>query len=188
MKLPHIISISGFPGSGKSEVQRILKDVYGVQPIDDGDPLRKFAIQRFGMSHDDVYTQEGKKRSTDILGKSWVNRKALGELGNVLEATFGAHIMPFMATRNLDPALSYSFGSVRRDQGKFYKNMGGVAFGVERPGTPPSPHEFDQFDRSVIDCWVINDGTLEDLAQSVALILEMLQDPNALSSNIRLVA
>src|SRR5262249_32968518 len=134
MKLPHLIALSGHPKSGKSLVQDYLRDEYGVVPVDDGRPMRQFAIQFLGLSEADCYTQEGKARISKILGRDWQNRKILGELGKRLEAMFGPHIMPFMATRGLDEKQCYSFGSVRRDQGAFYKAMGGIVIGIDRPG------------------------------------------------------
>lgn len=167
MIFPRLIAICGYPGAGKSEVQRILEERYGVQPVDDGAPLREIAVKYFGLSWDDVRTQEGKRRSTGILNKNWVNRKLLGELGNSLEALLGAHIMPFMATRRLAANHSYSFGSVRRDQGRFYKEMDGIVVGVRRPGVGPSGNEFDQFDESLVDYWIENDGDLQKLSDHV---------------------
>ena len=43
--MSQLIALCGIPGSGKSEVQRILHQRYNVQPIDDGWPMRDFAIR-----------------------------------------------------------------------------------------------------------------------------------------------
>lgn len=175
---PHIVAICGNPTSGKSEVQKILKDLYGYEPVDDGLPMRRFAIQHLGITPRDVYSQEGKKRFTEILGKNWQHRDILGTLGNHLEAMFGPHIMPFMATRDLNPDQLYSFGSVRRDQGAFYKNLGGVVIGIERTAAPASPYEFDQFDHSLVDHWIMNNGSLMDLKHEVIHAVSRLSNPH----------
>lgn len=177
MKIPHLIAICGYPGSGKSEIQTILTEI-GVHCVDDGYPMRKFAITHLGLSHDDVYTQEGKSRFTEIDGAIWQNRKILGEFGNRLEEMFGPYIMPFMATRRLSETISYSFGSVRRDQGKFYQKLGGVVLGVRRPGVGPSGNEFDEFDASIVDYWIDNDGSIEDLRFKLELFLQWVQFSN----------
>lgn len=171
MILPHIIAICGNPTSGKSEVQRILA-TKGVYPIDDGEPLRRFAVDSLGLLPADVRTQEGKLRATAILDRDWEHRKLLGEFGKKLEELFGPDIMPFMATRKLDPNVSYSFGCVRRKQGWFYKRLGGVVLGIERPGVKPSGNDFDEFDKTAVDHWIPNTGSLQDLHESVIHTLQ----------------
>lgn len=167
MKLPHIIAICGHPGSGKSEVQKFLREEYGVVPVDDAEPLRQFAIDNLGMTFEDVTTQDGKGRITRILDTDWVNRTALGMLGAALEELFGNDIMPWMATRDLDPAKSYSFGSVRMRQGHFYRRKGGMVLEVIRPGVQPSPKHFDQYDERAVTHVVLNSGSIGRLHDNI---------------------
>jgi hypothetical protein len=154
--LPRFIAICGYPKSGKSTVQEILSQNYGVQPVDDGGPLREIAMMYLGLTPHQVFTQEGKNERVFILNNPWTVREILGELGNRFEGMFGKHIMPYMATRQLEDG-PYSFGSVRRDQGLFYKQHGGVVLGVRNPDAKPSGFEFDEFDASVVDYWITND-------------------------------
>lgn len=156
MRLPHLIALCGKPGSGKSEVQKILWEKHKVVPVDDGHVLRAFAMN-LGLSRDDVYTQDGKKRHTEILGKTWRNRDILGTVGDKLEEMFGKHIMPYIGTRNLDASTSYSFGSVRRDQGRFYQSLGGIVIEVVNSYAKPSDFEFDAYDKSIVDHSIMND-------------------------------
>jgi hypothetical protein len=172
--VPHLIALCGFPKSGKSEVQRILSERFGVHPVDDGYCLRQFAQQHLGLSHDDVYTQEGKARRTEVLGHKWQNRDILGTLGAQLEAMFGEHIMPWIACRGLDRSQSYSFGSVRKTQGGFFKQKGGVVIAVRRPGVAASPFAFDAFDESLVDIWIDNDGDLAALEDKVVTAIDSL--------------
>lgn len=155
---PRFIALCGNPTSGKSTAQEILSKDLNYLPIDDGHVLREFAVNKLGLSWDDVQTIDGKLRETEILGKTWQNRKLLGELGNVLEGMFGEHIMPFIATRNLYPNAFYSFGSVRKTQGQFFRANGGVVIEIVNPLAPPSGNAFDEYDRSCISATVINDG------------------------------
>lgn len=175
MKIPHLIALCGHPGSGKTEVQNILHEAYGVQQVDDGAPVRDFAMRHLGLHWNDVHTQEGKMRSTMVSGGEWQNRQILGELANRLEEMFGSDIMPYMATRKLNEYGCYSFGSVRREQGWYYKAQGGVVLGVRRPGVLPSGNEFDLFDEEAIDFWIENDGDLENLKLQIEVILHRCQ-------------
>ena len=158
--IPRFVALCGNPKSGKSLVQEILLNNYGVQPIDDGGPLREFAVNNLGLTWDQVRTQEGKLEMVEILGKSWQVRKILGELGNVLEAMFGKHIMGYMAVARCSGTIgSFSFGSVRRDQGKYYKAAGdAVVIGIRNPLALPTGNEFDTFDESTVDVWIENDA------------------------------
>jgi len=172
MNLPHIIALCGNPGAGKSQFQSILMERYGVVAVNDGEPLRDFAVRWMKLQPEDVYTQEGKARHTHILDKTWQNRKILGDLGKALESTFGADIMPFMATRALETTRSYCFDGVRRGQGHFYRALGGVVIEVKRSSAGPSPYDFDQFDQTAVDLRVWNDGSISDLEKAIERALQ----------------
>jgi len=182
MRLPRYIGICGNPGSGKSEVQRILRDRYSVQPVDDGYALRDFCQIHLGMSYDDVHTQSGKAGWTIINGRRWNNRKVLGEFGLALEATFGVDIIHWMAARRLPAGGCYSFGSVRRNA-EAIKAEGGILLAVRNPFTQVRENEFDGFRIDLIDVWIDNDvqdsglGTeagLGDLEAKVVAAIESL--------------
>lgn len=158
--LPNWIGLCGNPKAGKTEIQKILFSEWGYLPADDGIALREIAKSWLGLSHHQCYTQEGKAEYVEILGRKWQCREVLGELGNRLEAMFGDHIMPYMTTLKLDPNQRYSFGSVRKNQGAFYKARGGMIIGIHNPVAPPSPYAFDRFDQSAVDLWINNDPAL----------------------------
>lgn len=178
---PRLICLVGNPQAGKTLVQEILQRDYGVIPVDDGHPLRDFAMRHFGLSQDDCYTQAGKKRTTEICGVEWENRKILGELGAALEKTFGDFIMPWMATRALCGNQTYSFGSVRRDQPLFYDDKGAVIIEIQNPSARPTGNEWDEYNDSCVD-YVIENAALHrgmshkdalaDLTSKVRLICE----------------
>jgi hypothetical protein len=174
-KLPRHFALCGNPKSGKSLVQEILWKKFGIRPIDDGEPLREFGITHLGLTTEQVYTQAGKLENATINGNTWPVRKILGELGNAFEGMFGKNIMPWMAVNKLRNDLgSFSYGSVRRDQGAFYKQRGGVVIEIINPLAGPSTYEFDQYDRGIVDYRINNDALARGMTQTEALAdLEM---------------
>jgi hypothetical protein len=155
---PRLIALCGHPKAGKSLVQEILYKDFGHQPVDDGAILRRFGMNECGLTTNQVHTQLGKLETVEIAGKVWVVRELLGVYGNKIEEMFGKWGIPWFATRDLDPAKNYSFGSVRRDQGAFYKQLGGLVVGINNPTAGPSQYEFDRFDESLVDVWIQNDA------------------------------
>lgn len=157
--LPLYIALCGNPKAGKSLVQEILQQIYAITPVDDGAPLREFAVTNLGLNWEQVTRQAGKLEFVEILGRTWQVREILGELGNALEAKFGKDILPFIALKRCERLEGpFSFGSVRRDQGKVYKAKGGIVIEIENPDALPSTYEFDQFDRSIVDYTIHNDA------------------------------
>lgn len=175
--LPRYIALCGRPKSGKSKVQEYLNEIFGVQPIDDGKVLREACKILYGLNDNDVYTQEGKHGFVDICGKSFQVRDLLGELGNMMEDTYGEFFMPEAAVREANKYgyPTFSFGSVRKTQGHFYKQQGGIVIEVIRPGVPESPYDFDKYDQNIIDHQIHNDGSLEDLRNNVAVLFHNIQ-------------
>lgn len=156
---PQFIALCGYPNSGKSTVQQILSEQYGVQPVDDGAFLRQAAMDWFKLTHSDTHTQEGKAKYTDICGKAWQNRDVLGTLGNILESTFGDQVVPLITLNGLEvrEGTIYSFGSVRKNQGLTYKAAGGIIVEIVRPGFE-ARYDFDEYDRSLVDFTINNDN------------------------------
>lgn len=169
-----MIALCGVPGSGKSEVQRILHEQFGIKPIDDGEFARLNCMDLFGMTVDDVYTQEGKLRTTEILGRQWQNRNVLGEYIAALESTFGEHLSPQWAVRKArqikmsNPETpGFSFGSVRRSQGHYYRNLGAAVVEIVRPGTQKTGNSWDEFDQSAVTHTLLNDTDIDGLKRAV---------------------
>lgn len=155
-KLPRLIALCGNPGSGKSTVQKILCEEFSYLPVDDGYCLRDFAMRHCGLTHDQVYTQAGKLETVEIAGKKWIVRDFLGQLGNRVEDLMGPMGIPFMAVTSKNPDHYLSFGSVRRDQGAYYKSLGGIVIEIANPDAGPSAYEFDRYDASLVDYVIAN--------------------------------
>jgi len=172
-----LIAICGHPGVGKSTLQTILAQDYGIVPVDDGAIIREHVMQILDLDYETVSTQEGKARKVRFCGRDWVVREALGEYGNLIEAMFGEHAIPRIAVRRVlrehaehSKNIGYSFGSVRRNQGQVYQDTpGGAVVEITRPGVAESPYEFDRYDTSLVRFRIHNDiEGVEALRQKVA--------------------
>nr|WP_093294942.1 hypothetical protein [Sphingomonas sp. NFR04]SFJ51415.1 hypothetical protein SAMN03159338_1623 [Sphingomonas sp. NFR04] len=157
-----IIGICGHPKHGKSAAQLFLQH-QGVTPVDDSRTLRRLAMIRYGLSWDDVTTQEGKARyiRRPDYGDTVAVRQAIGDLGKEYETKHGPN---YWMERAIAKAKRYSspisFGSVRMGQAHAIRAAGGLTIAVVNPRLPLSTHDFDQFDPAGVDCWVQNDGDL----------------------------
>lgn len=167
-----LIAICGAPKAGKSVVQTFLAREYGVKPVDDGAPLRDFAVRHCGLTGHQVYTQEGKADYVVLPGgRGMLVRKFLGELGNSIEALMGPEAIPEMALLQCQAAGAYSFGSTRRKQGAVFKRHGGKVIEIVRPGCE-IVNEFDRYDQSLVDFSIPNTGDIRQLERRVAHAIE----------------
>lgn len=181
--LPRHIALCGHPKSGKSTTQKILQLNFGVYQVDDGLVLREFAVKELGLSWFQVSTQTGKAETVERFGRTWTVRELLGQFGNAIEGVFGKHALPHMAIQKHEKdAGPFSYGSVRRDQGRVYQDAGGIVIEIQNPEALPSPHEFDRFDSSIVDYIIVNDGlargldaqaAYRDLEEKVRTVLEL---------------
>lgn len=166
--IPKIIALCGHPLSGKSTAADIINEVYGHELADDGLPLRKIAMDYLGLTADQVFTQEGKLQKVELNGREWTVREILGEIGNAFEEKFGDDIIPIMS-HNARPEGSYSvFGSVRREQGLYWRKAGGLVLEIVNPLAGPSQYEFDTFNASYCHARIINDGLARGLEPAAA--------------------
>lgn len=166
---PRYIAFCGVPKSGKSLAQQILLENYAIQPVDDGAILREFAMKNLGATYDQVHSQEGKASlafwpNGDPMidarnGEHLTWRRVLGLLGNQLEAMFGKFVMSMTACARLGKQTgSFSFGSVRRDQGAYYQQNDGIIIEIVNPLAVPTGNEFDEYDASIVDYVIQNDA------------------------------
>ena len=170
--LPRFVALCGNPLSGKSTAGKLLESM-GFGLVDDGGPMRKIAIEHFGFSHDDVYTQEGKLRTTKVNGVVMTWRDVVGRLGNALEHQFGADVIPELAYNAVPEGKNAYFGSVRREQGWYHANRGALVLEIRRPGAGPSPYEFDRFNAAAAHAVINNDGDLDQLEARLRAAVEV---------------
>lgn len=177
-----LIALCGNPLCGKSTVANIMEEQYGAVIIDDGMILRKAVpVLFYGVEFQDLLTQEGKRKTYEVLGKTYTYRQLLGELGNLLEDFFGQAFIPEQTLRRLPlfaDAPYYVLPSVRKEQPWYYKNNGAAIFQIDRDLAPPSPNAFDSWAERAVDKVITNNGTLEELEQAVRrTMFETFRDP-----------
>jgi hypothetical protein len=155
--MSRLIALCGRPGSGKSEVARILAEEFGYQIADDGLPLRKIAMDHLGLLPHQVFTQEGKLETVTLNGREWTCREILGEIGNAFEEKFGGDIIPLMTHMGQDSRQRYVMGSVRREQGRYWASKGALVVEVWNNFVEDSPFEFDRYNRAHVHQVIRND-------------------------------
>ena len=168
LNTPKIIALCGHPKHGKSTVQAMLEEM-GVRPFDDGLPIRLEGMRRFGLTWEQVSTQDGKAEQCFAFGRNMEVREALGLIGKSKEEEnidFWAEAAVRMI-RDEGITEPVSFGSVRRQGGHVYRAAGGIVLEIRDPRKPDSPYDFDQYDPRAITHTITNDGTIDDLRASV---------------------
>ena len=186
---PIIVALCGMPTSGKSEIQNILASNFGLTPFDDGVVLRNHCRELFGLSADDVTTQTGKARCTEIQGTTWENRKIIGEYGNILEMKFGEMTIPNWAIgsamrdwRKGSEMLNrhntgYSFGSVRRNQGMAYASIDGIVLEILRPEVESTGNVWDEYAQEwVTHTYLNNTSSIHLLEEDFTVFFQNILD------------
>lgn len=156
--MTQFIALCGYPKAGKSEVQAVISRIYGFTPVDDSAPLREAVRALYGLTDWHVSTQEGKSSLVTVGGKQRVVRDLLGELGNHLEKDDPYHL-PRLAVREClarTPNGRFVFGSVRRNQPRFFKETGkAIVIEVVRAGSAPVGF-YDHYDPESVDMTIEN--------------------------------
>jgi hypothetical protein len=171
LPLPKMIGICGYPKHGKSTAQRFL-ELLGVEARDDAKTLREGAMKEFGLTYEQVTTQEGKAQLCEAFGTTMTVRQALGDYGQVYERAYGPNYWVEQAVEQLRAERvqhPISFGSLRRSQPSVIKANGGFVLAINNPDGPKVIHDFDHYDYDYVDNMVFNDSSLMDLATRVLI-------------------
>lgn len=173
--LPRLVALCGKPTSGKTTAAELLKEAFGYEIHDDGGPLREIAMNYFGLSEEDVYTQEGKLREIDVNGRNMSVRQLLGEIGEIFEERFGTNTVPLMSYRNMDPDVAYVIPSIRQEQGFFWKSVGAVIVEIDRLGVEESRFAFDRYNKAAVDHVITNEVDAENENASLLNLITELE-------------
>ncbi len=164
-----LIALCGKPGSGKTTVAEILVSEYGYDIKDDGLPMRQMAMDYLGLTEDQVFTQAGKAEVVMIGQKIMTVREVLGEIGNAFEEKFGEDVIPMMSHSTMISGLKYVMGSVRRNQGRYWKSIGALVIEVVNPLVTDPGYEFDRYNTIFVDRVLLNDGQRMGLEREESL-------------------
>ena len=168
---PTFLALCGAPGSGKSQVQKILNNHFGCISVDDGRPVRDMAKIVYGLNETQVSTPKGKNELVQLPnGEVLTVREILGNLANQFEKLHGdkwfAQLAIDKCLKSKNNKSLYSFGSVRRNQAWAYKKHNAICIEVIRPGYT-IVNEFDQYCPDAIDYKIYNTGSIEELKMQV---------------------
>lgn len=182
------IALCGYPETGKSEVQRIISDLYGFHLYDDSKPIRDAVKTLYGLTDWHVQTQEGKRSLVRVGDIDLSVRKIMGDLGCYVEKKDEMHFarVAVRTCKTMMPDSKVVFASVRLRQPIFYKSTGeAIVIEVTRTGCGPSD-VFDEYDRTAIDFSIENAIDRENpersrirLRESVRRILDPVLDQNS---------
>lgn len=175
-----LIGVVGQPTHGKSTALRIIQRLTGAVIFDTGEPLRRACMAAYGLTWEDVSTQQGKAK--EIFRPEHNDRvsvrQALGDYGKIEEArgsdkNVWTTVAVDQALDTLFPVLA--FDSVRMGQGEVIQRAGGLVLEIRNPLKPSSPHSFDQFDPRFTDFVVSNVSTIARLEANIRFALAYLR-------------
>lgn len=172
---PPYIAICGAPGAGKTTVQNILEEEFGCTGVDSV-LLKETAVILYGLTREQVSTQEGKKEEVEIMGRKWIVRDLLGGLGIMLRQMHGED---FMSERTVADARAAGvtgpliLGSMRRDSAGYFRRNGGICVEVVRDGCEVE-NDYDRYEKSLVDIVLLNDGSPDNLRRKTRLLAQSL--------------
>lgn len=186
-KLPPIIGLTGAAGAGKDSVAIILASRHGALRLSVAEPIR--AMLAALLDHLDIsrdYLTERELKETNIpgigssyrqlaqtLGTEW-GRQQIPGLWINMARTLMDNIDADNRRAGFDPRM-WVISDVRfPDEAEFVRQRGGVIWRVVRPGLEPvRPHISEAGAHTIEpDARLINDSTVEHLAQRVAALLQ----------------
>lgn len=186
---PQIIGLSGVARSGKDTVAGILHDLYGYTPVSFSDMLNKALLALDPLVIDDagVINKPGHvfryHQVIDSLG--YEKAKEVAEVRRLLQAMgtevgrdlLGANIWVDALFKNL-LGEKVAITNVRfPNEYDAVQERGGVVWRVQRPGfSAANGHISDTaLDDHSFDGYIINDGSVRDLADKVMRLLDGIQ-------------
>lgn len=166
-----LIGLCGYPGAGKSEITNILTEEYGFMLLDVKRPLRKAASIFTGVPQEEFVKPENK----DKLFNGVPGRTIMGELGNATERLWGDDFLLQLALSELkeeDLKRGVVVDSLRKEQPRYFPSNG-IILQVISERARNTGNDFDQFYQGNTDKIIVNDGSIDDLRESIKRVLNL---------------
>ncbi len=93
MQKKHIITIGGFPGSGKSTVKRLLAEKLGYKSFSTGDYVRKLAVER-GMTLEAFNELVATSKDIDLMIDAELERIEREDDNYIIDSHLAFHFVP----------------------------------------------------------------------------------------------
>lgn len=193
-----LVGIHGLKGSGKDTVAKMIcREILQIEGRESrithyADTLKRSASALFGVDIEWFYDE--KKKETTIHGLNMTPRQIMTDLHDVLIPKFGQDLFVSPVRNEYSEWISTDWGKDVQSQGPFIiadvrydpretawvREWGGVILHVVRKsvqrGSPASRHSSEQGIPMTKEDYVIhNEGTLEDLQRTVAMVVAELR-------------
>jgi hypothetical protein len=176
-----LVTLSGFPGSGKSELARYLVDNHGFELVKFASPLKNM-LRAVGLSEDEI--EGGRKESPCGLLGGKTPRHAMETLGMWGREQIHPRLWINLASSHIMSELSAGIDVVVDDlrfpnEEQEIDMLGGIKIYVKRPSMPkPSTvHESEKhYGKLNFDHLIENNSNLPRLYYKM---LEILREENA---------
>jgi hypothetical protein len=170
-----LVGVSGYAGSGKDTVGRILSDEYGFTRVAFADKLKELALVLNPRVAEAVAELDG---WTEAKKLAYV-REYLQLLGSSARDILFSSVWIEAAMRDLDiDANHYVFTDVRfHNEADAIRERGGLVIRVTRPNIAPVNRHISEvaLDHYKFDAYIENDGTIRELADRLALYFGLLR-------------
>lgn len=182
MTLPTIVGLNGVARSGKDTVAGMLHDLYGYESASFSDTLNKALIALNPWVSEAPGEPKGPYRYAEYeKALGYEKAKENPEVRRLLQAMgtevgrdlLGENIWVEALFKNLPPGLVAIVNVRFPNEYAAVKERGGVVWRVMRPGFEPAlGHISDTaLDDHDFDDYILNDGSLNDLAHRVIAVL-----------------
>lgn len=155
-----LVGFVGSAGCGKDTLGDMLVEE-GWNKIAFADSLKEMCIEFLGLSHDDVYTQEGKMKHNDFWGMT--NREILQKVGtdafrNGFHKDTWVKIMELKLKKALSENKKIVVTDIRFDnEAALIEKLGGVVFKIVRPNLVSNLSSSEQqhvSEQGISDCYI----------------------------------
>jgi len=179
-----LIGLSGFAQSGKDTVAKYLIEEHGYTRLAFADVLRRAL---YTLNPIILVSNEGAilrlKEHVDEVG--WEEAKKIEEVRKLLQvfgtevgrALLGENVWVNLALKEMKEDRDYVFTDVRfLNEANLLRDRGGSIWRIERPSVEAVNQHLSEraLEGYNFDFKIINDSTLDDLAEKVEIILDKL--------------